>query len=59
MIEAMGQRRKMPQAQLRHSKLEMTGWYMRKIPESVRRRVGDGRGNLPGHRGELRSARGW
>ena len=24
------------QAQLRHSKLEMTGWYMREIPESVR-----------------------
>jgi len=23
-------------AQLRHSKLEMTGWYMREIPESVR-----------------------
>jgi integrase len=23
------------QAQLRHSKLEMTGWYMREIPESV------------------------
>jgi integrase len=26
------------QAQLRHSKLEMTGWYMRDIPESVRAR---------------------
>ena len=27
------------QAQLRHSKLEMTGWYMREIPESVRAAV--------------------
>jgi len=27
------------QAQLRHSKLEMTGWYMREIPESVRSAV--------------------
>jgi integrase len=27
------------QAQLRHSKLEMTGWYMREIPESVRTAV--------------------
>jgi integrase len=27
------------QAQLRHSKLEMTGWYMRDIPESVRAAV--------------------
>ena len=41
------------QAQLRHSKLEMTGWYMRDIPESVRSAVAeDGRGNLPDHRGE-------
>jgi integrase len=27
------------QAQLRHSKLEMTGWYMKQIPESVRAAV--------------------
>jgi len=27
------------QAQLRHSTLEMTGWYMREIPESVRSAV--------------------
>ena len=27
------------QAQLRHSRLEMTGWYMRDIPESVRSAV--------------------
>jgi integrase len=27
------------QAQLRHSSLEMTGWYMREIPESVRSAV--------------------
>jgi integrase len=27
------------QAQLRHSKLEMTGWYMREIPQSVRSAV--------------------
>jgi integrase len=27
------------QAQLRHSKLEMTGWYMREIPKSVRSAV--------------------
>jgi integrase len=27
------------QAQLRHSKLEMTGWYMKEIPESVRAAV--------------------
>jgi len=27
------------QAQLRHSKLRMTGWYMREIPESVRTAV--------------------
>jgi integrase len=31
------------QAQLRHSKLEMTGWYMRDIPDSVRAAV-DGMG---------------
>jgi integrase len=31
--------RKDAQAQLRHSKLEMTGWYMRDIPESVRAAV--------------------
>ena len=29
------------QAQLRHSKLEMTGWYMRDIPESVRSAVAE------------------
>jgi integrase len=29
------------QAQLRHSKLEMTGWYMREIPESVRSAVAE------------------
>lgn len=29
------------QAQLRHSKLEMTGWYMRDIPESVRTAVAE------------------
>jgi integrase len=29
------------QAQLRHSKLEMTGWYMREIPESVRTAVAE------------------
>jgi integrase len=29
------------QAQLRHSKLEMTGWYMRAIPESVRTAVAE------------------
>ena len=29
------------QAQLRHSKLEMTGWYMREIPESVRAAVAE------------------
>jgi hypothetical protein len=27
------------QAQLRHSKLEMTGWYMKQIPETVRAAV--------------------
>lgn len=27
------------QAQLRHSRLEMTGWYMRSIPEQVRSAV--------------------
>jgi hypothetical protein len=27
------------QAQLRHSTLEMTGWYMREIPDSVRSAV--------------------
>jgi hypothetical protein len=27
------------QAQLRHSKLEMTGWYMKQIPETVRAEV--------------------
>jgi len=45
------------QAQLRHSKLEITGWYMREIPENVPpSRGGDGYGNLPTHRGEPRSA---
>jgi integrase len=29
------------QAQLRHSTLEMTGWYMREIPESVRTAVAE------------------
>ncbi len=29
------------QAQLRHSRLEMTGWYMRDIPESVRSAVAE------------------
>jgi integrase len=29
------------QAQLRHSKLEMTGWYMRDIPEGVRSAVAE------------------
>ena len=29
------------QAQLRHSNLEMTGWYMREIPESVRSAVAE------------------
>jgi len=29
------------QTQLRHSKLEMTGWYMREIPESVRAAVAE------------------
>ncbi len=29
------------QAQLRHSKLEMTGWYTREIPESVRTAVAE------------------
>jgi integrase len=27
------------QAQLRHSKLEMTGWHMKEIPETVRAAV--------------------
>jgi hypothetical protein len=27
------------QAQLRHSRLEMTGWYMKQIPETVRAAV--------------------
>jgi hypothetical protein len=27
------------QAQLRHSKLEMTGWYMKQIPDTVRAAV--------------------
>jgi hypothetical protein len=29
------------QAQLRHSKLAMMGWYMREIPESVRTAVAE------------------
>ena len=40
------------QAQLRHSKLEMTGWYMRDIPESVRSAVAQMDAEIcQGHRG--------
>jgi hypothetical protein len=52
-------RRKNAQSQLRHSKLEMTGWYLREIHESAQGSIGGGRGNLPNYGDELTSTESW